>query len=76
MRLQERLRALRIERSAKFHELLELYYAMTDIRSHNEARQSIPEAAFIQNIQQQFLLRSATQQLALLFLSLQGVDDW
>ena len=75
MRLQRCLRALRVERSAKFSELVELYYALADVRSHNEARQSIPKTAFVQDVEKQFLLRRATQQLALLFLSLQGVEN-
>ena len=72
MRLQERLRALWIERSAKIRKLVELHYALTDVRSHNEARQSIPKTAFVQDVEKQFLLRCATQQLALLFLSSQA----
>jgi hypothetical protein len=48
---------------------------LADVRSHNEARQSIPKTAFVQDVEKQFLLRRATQQLALLFLSLQGVEN-
>jgi hypothetical protein len=75
MRLQECLRASRVQRSAKFLKLVELHYAVTDIHLRDEARQSIPEAAFVQDVEQQFLLRRATQQLALLFLSLQRVEN-
>jgi hypothetical protein len=75
MQLQECLRALRDQRSAKFLKLVELHYAVTDIHSHDEARQSIPEAAFVQDVEQQFFLRRVTQQLALLFLSLQRVEN-
>lgn len=52
VRLQKCLRALRIERSTKLLELVELHYAMTDIRSHDEPRQRISETAFVQNIEQ------------------------
>lgn len=75
MGLQEHLCALRVERSTKLYELVKLYNAVADVRSNDEARQSIPETAFVQDIEQQFLLRRATQQLALLFLSLQGVEN-
>lgn len=76
MRLQKCLRALRVESSAKFSELVELYYAVTGIRSHDKAGQGIPETAFVQDIEQQLFLRGATQRLALLFLSLQGFKNW
>ena len=56
-------------------ELVKLYYAATDVCLYDEARQSVSEAAFVQDIEQQLFLRSATQRLALLFLSLQGVED-
>jgi hypothetical protein len=47
MRLQKCLRALRVERSVKFSELVELYYTVTDVRSDDKARQGISEAAFV-----------------------------
>jgi hypothetical protein len=51
VRLQKCLRALRVERSAKLPKLVKLYYAVTDIRSHDEARQGVPEPAFVQDIE-------------------------
>jgi hypothetical protein len=47
VRLQKYLRALRVERSAKLFKLIKLYYAVTDVRSHDEARQGVPETAFV-----------------------------
>jgi hypothetical protein len=47
VRLQKYLRALRVERSAKLFKLIKLHYAVTDVRSHDEARQGVPETAFV-----------------------------
>lgn len=45
-------RALRVQRSAKLLKLVELHYAVTDVRSHDKARQGVPETAFVQDIKQ------------------------
>jgi hypothetical protein len=47
MRPQKCLRALRVQRLAELLKLIELYHAVTDVRTHDEARQSIPEMAFV-----------------------------
>jgi hypothetical protein len=52
VRLQKYLRTLRVERPAKLFKLVKLYYAVTDVCSYDEARQSVSETTFVQDIEQ------------------------